>query len=233
MPVGRILVVDDERDLVWSLRHSLAEEGYEVFTAYSGEQAMAIIGKHRPDIVILDVVMPGMDGWEVCRQLRQDPTSASVPVLFLTVRRNVPDRIKGLEEGADDYLAKPFDLGELKARVKALLRRTQSSPTKEPRSLVAGPLTIDLQFRELSLGEQKIRLTPIEFKLLCYLVNHQGRISSCWELLDKVWGFARGTADPSLVRWHIKKLRDKIEPDPAHPKYIRTVQSHGYTLFTS
>jgi len=233
MPVGQILVVDDERDLVWSLRHSLAEEGYEVFTAYSGEQALDIIGKQRPDIVILDVVMPGLNGWEVCRQLRQDPTLASVPVLFLTVRRDVQDRIKGLEEGADDYLAKPFDLGELKARVKALLRRTQSSPTKGSRSLVAGPLTIDLQFRELSLGEHKLRLTPIEFKLLCYLVNHQGRIFSCWELLDKVWGYARGTADPSLVRWHIKKLRDKIEPDPANPKYIRTVQRHGYTLVTS
>jgi two-component system alkaline phosphatase synthesis response regulator PhoP len=230
MPVGQILVVDDEQDLVWSLRHSLTNEGYEVFTAYSGEQALDIIGKHRPDIVILDVVMPGLSGWEVCRQLRQDPTLASVPVLFLTVRRDVPDRIKGLEEGADDYLVKPFDLGELKARVKALLRRAQSSPTRRPRSLVAGPLIIDLQFCELSLGERKFQLTPMEFKLLCYLVNHQGKVFSCWELLDKVWGYPRGTADPSLIRWHIKKLRDKIEPDPANPKYIRTVPHHGYTL---
>lgn len=230
MPMGQILVVDDERDLVWSLRHSLAEEGYEVFTAYDGEQALAIIGEHHPDIVILDVVMPGLDGWEVCRRLRRDPALASVPVLFLTVRRDVQDRIKGLEEGADDYLAKPFDVDELKARVKALLRRTQSSPTQSHRSLVAGSLILDLQFHELSLGERKIRFTPMEFKLLYYLMNHQGRLFTCWELLDEVWGYARGMADPSLVRWHIKKLRAKIEPDPANPKYIRTVPHHGYTL---
>ena len=226
----RILLVDDEQDLVWSLRHSLTDEGYEVFTAYDGEKALAIMEKHRPDIIILDVIMPRLDGWEVCRRLRRDPTLASIPILFLTVRRDVQDRVKGLEEGADDYLVKPFDMNELKARVKALLRRTQPLSTARYQPLLVGLLTLDLQSHEVSLGEQKVQLTPIEFKLMYNLMIHQGRIFTAWELLDEVWGYPYGTADPSMVRWHIKKLRDKIEPDPANPRYIRTVPHHGYTL---
>ena len=121
--MARILLADDEQDLVWAVRHSLSDEGYEVLTAYDGMEALAIARCHRPDLVILDIAMPRLDGLQVCRRLRRDPTLAAVPILFLTVRSAIEDRIKGLDEGGDDYLVKPFDLEELKARVKALLRR--------------------------------------------------------------------------------------------------------------
>jgi DNA-binding response OmpR family regulator len=233
MPGEKILLVDDEQDLVWSLRHSLVEEGYEVLTAYDGEKALALIEQHRPNIVILDVVMPKLDGWEVCRRIHQDPDLSATPILFLTVRRDVHDRIKGLEEGADDYLAKPFDLGELKARIRALIRRTRSLPTQGQRQLVLGSLIINWQFREVSLGDHKVQLSPLEFKLLAHFVKHPDKLFTCWELLEEVWGYRRGTADPSLVRWHIKNLRTKIESDPANPRYIHTVPHHGYMFVVS
>jgi DNA-binding response OmpR family regulator len=124
----RILVVDDEKDLVWAVQHSLGDESYEVFTAYDGMEALAVARRHHPDLVILDICMPRLDGVQVCRRLRRNPTLATVPTLFLTVRDAIEDRIKGLDEGGDDYLVKPFDLGELKARVRALLRRARFAP---------------------------------------------------------------------------------------------------------
>jgi len=227
--MARILLVDDEQDLVWAVRHSLSDEGYEVLTAYNGVEALTVAGRHRPDLVILDIVMPRLDGVQVCQRLRRDPTLAAVPILFLTVRSAIEDRIKGLDEGGDDYLVKPFDLGELKARVRALLRRGRSAP-EERGSLVVGPLALNLHARQVRAGEKTVQLTPTEFDLLHHLMVHPGELFSSQQLLQQVWGYPPGTADPGLVRWHIKNLRAKIEPDAAHPVHIRTVPRHGYML---
>jgi len=227
--MARILVVDDEQDLVWAVRQSLSDEDYEVLTAYDGVEALAVAQRHRPDLVILDIAMPRLDGLQVCRRMRRDPTLAAVPILFLTVRSAIKDRIKGLDEGGDDYLAKPFDLGELKARVRALLRRSRPAPEGSPGLLlVAGLLVLDLHTREVRVGEKTVQLTPTEFDLLHHLMTHPGEVYSSRQLLRQVWGYPPKTADPGLVRWHIKNLRTKIEPDPAHPVYILTVSRHGY-----
>jgi DNA-binding response OmpR family regulator len=236
--MARILVVDDEQDLVWAIRHSLNDEGYEVLTAYDGAEALAIARRHLPDLIILDIVMPRLDGLQVCRELRRDPALAAVPILFLTVRSAVEDRVAGLDEGADDYLVKPFDLRELKARVRALLRRGRLIPGFTPNGvlklerrhslLVAGPLALNLCARQVRVGDKIVQLTPAEFDLLRYLMTHPGEVFSSQQLLQQVWGYRPGTADPGLVRWHVKNLRAKIEPDPAHPTYIRTIPRHGY-----
>jgi DNA-binding response OmpR family regulator len=234
--MNRILLVDDEQDLVWAVRHSLNDEGYEVLTAYDGVEALAVARRHRPDLVILDIVMPRLDGLQVCHVLRRDPALAAVPVLFLTVRNAIDDRIKGLDGGGDDYLVKPFDLGELKARIRALLRRSRPAPEGAPglegrnSLLKVGPLTLDLHTCQVRVGGKTVQLTPTEFDLLHHLMVHLGEVFSSQQLLQQVWGYPPETADPGLVRWHIKNLRAKIEPDPAQPVYIRTIPRHGYIL---
>jgi len=232
----RILLVDDEQDLVWAVRHGLSEEGYEVLTAYDGMEALGVARRHRPELVILDIVMPRLDGLQVCRRLRQDPTLAAVPILFLTERSAIEDRIKGLDEGGDDYLTKPFDLEELKARVRALLRRARSAlegglgPEGRDSLLVVGLLTLDLHARQVHVGEKTVQLTPTEFDLLHHLMAHPGEVFSSRQLLRQVWGYPPKSADPGLVRFHVRNLRVKIEPDSAHPVYIHTVPGHGYML---
>lgn len=232
--MAQILLVDDEQDLVWALRHSLSDEGHEVLTAYDGVEALAIARRHRPDMAILDIVMPRLDGLQVCRRLRRDPTLAAMPILFLTQRSAIEDRIKGLDEGGDDYIVKPFDLAELKARVRTLLRRARSALQGEPviegsdSLLVVGPLALNLHTCQVRVGEKTAQLTPTEFDLLHHLMIHPGEVFSSQHLLRQVWGYPPRTADPALVRWHIKNLRIKIEPDPGYPVYIRTVPRHGY-----
>ena len=234
--MAQILLVDDEQDLVWALQHSLSDEGHEVLTAYDGVEALTIARRHRPDLIILDIIMPRLDGLQVCRRLRRNPTLATVPILFLTVRGAIKDRITGLDEGGDDYLTKPFELGELKARVRALLRRAPSAPEgvlgieDQDFLLVAGSFILDLHACQVRLGEETVQLTPTEFKLLHHLMTHPGEIFSGQQLLQQVWGYPPRTGDPGTVRWHVKNLRAKIEPDPADPIYIRTVPHYGYTF---
>jgi DNA-binding response OmpR family regulator len=231
-----ILVVDDEPDLVWAVEYSLRDEGYEVCTACDGVQALDTAHNRRPDLIILDIVMPRLDGLQVCQTLRRDPALAAVPILFLTVRNTVEDLTTGLGEGGDDYLVKPFDLRELKARVKALLRRTR--PEVEDRLgtaaqetlLVLEPITLDLRLRQVHVNGRCAQLSPAELNLLRYLMTHAGQIFSSQELLQRVWNYTPGTADPGLVRQHIKNLRAKIEPDLVAPRYIRTIPHHGYIL---
>jgi len=231
-----ILVVDDDPDILWALRRNLGDEGYEVLTARDGVEALKIAPRHRPDLIILDISMPRLDGLQVCHNLRRDPTLASVPILFLTAREAVEDRIKGLEEGADDYLVKPFDLRELKARVRALFRRARSSSRtfggyEETDSLlVVGDLVLDERTFQVRLKGKSIQLTAAEFELLYYLMMHPGEIFTSKELLHQVWRYPVEAMDSSLVRKHIRNLRAKIEPDPVHPIYIRTVLHHGYIL---
>jgi DNA-binding response OmpR family regulator len=235
MPIGRILLVDDEKDLVWAVQHSLYDEDYEVFTASDGLEAIAIAQAHHPDVIVLDILMPCLDGLQVCQRLRWDPALARVPILFLSVRNTVEDRIKGLDAGSDDYLAKPFDLGELKARIRALLRRdhpvlpaVSSDVTGQNVPLKIGQLTLNACTCLVTLGKKMIQLTQKEFDLLYYLVLHSGEAFSSQQLLQQVWGYPPAIADPSLVRWHIKNLRFKIEPDPENPVYICNQPRHGY-----
>jgi DNA-binding response OmpR family regulator len=227
-------LVDDEQDLVWAVWHSLSDEGYEVLTAYDGVEAMAAVHKHRPDLIVLDIVMPRLDGLQVCHKLRREPNLAAIPILFLTVRSTIEDRLTGFAEGSDDYLVKPFDLRELKAHIRALLRRTRSAPEGEgesderPSLLMVGSLTLDGRNFQAHIGEKTANLTTTEFELIHHLVLHPGEVFSSQQLLQQVWGYPLGTADPSLVRWHIKNLRAKIEPDPDNPIYIQSLHRHGY-----
>jgi DNA-binding response OmpR family regulator len=235
-PMTCVLLADDERDLVWAVEHSLRHDGYQVLAAYDGAEALAIAQRQRPDLIILDILMPGLDGLQVCRILRQDPILAAIPVLFLTVRSSVEDRIAGLDGGGDDYLVKPFDLEELKARIRALVRRDHSADTKvedteETSSLlIVGGLTLDLKTCQIRVAGRTEQLTPTEFELCYYLMTHPGEAFSSKQLLQQVWDYAPHTADPSLVRGHIKNLRAKIEPDPEHPIYIHSIPRHGYLL---
>lgn len=235
-----ILVVDDERHLVWAVQRSLSESGYQVLTAYDGVEALAVARRYPPDFIVLDVIMPYLDGFEVCRRLRRDPVLADVPILFLTARDAIEDRVAGFDQGGDDYLAKPFDLRELKARIDALLRRSRSDSRPEPRTesppstLRMGSLDLDPNTCQVCVGETgAVPLTPTECELLQHLMSHPGEVFSSRQLLQQVWGYPLETADPSLVRWHIKNLRAKIEPDPARPTYIRTLARLGYVYSTA
>jgi two-component system response regulator VicR len=233
---ARILVVDDEQDLVWALQHALCAEGYEVLTAGDGVQALAVARRHRPDLVVLDIAMPVLNGLQVCQELRQDPAAPAIPILFLTVRSDVEQRVKGLDAGSDDYLVKPFDVRELKARIRALLRRARQTAQEkaglgvEDSALVVGSLVLDGRSRQVRVGRKTVQLTPAEFHLLHYLMLHLGEVFSAEQLLQLVWGYLPAMAEVGLVRWHIKNLRAKIEADPAHPLYICNVPRHGYVL---
>ena len=225
-----ILLVDDERDLVWTMQHSLHDEGYEVLTAYDGAEGLALAQRQRPDLAILDINMPTMNGLQMCHELRRDPALGNIPILFVTARSSLHDRISGLDEGGDDYLVKPFGLGELKARVRALLRRAHSAAIEERDSMSVGGLTLDLKTFQITIAGRTEQLTPCEFDLLHYLMAHPGEVVSSRQLLQRVWGYSPETADPSLVRWHLKNLRAKLELEPEHPVYLRFIPRRGYIL---
>ena len=232
----RILLVDDEPHLIWALQHSLTDEGYEVLSASDGAQAIALGQRFPPDLIILDIVMPRLNGHEVCQRLRRDPALAAVPILFLTALSAIDDRITGLDEGGDDYMIKPFNMRELKAHIRALLRRSQryvnrgSEQENGRGSLVLGSLTLDMDTCRARANGETVQLTPAEFQLLHYLITHHGKVFSSQELLQEVWGYPPDTTEPSLVRWHIKNLRAKLEPDPEQPTFIHTIPHHGYIL---
>ena len=227
--MARILVVDDDRDVAGTIERTLRRRDHHVSVAYSGVQALQLIQGQRPDLVVLDIMMPRMGGIEVCQRIRVLPNVASVPILFLTAKGKIEDKIVGFEAGADDYLTKPFDLRELELRVKALLRR--SLPTEAPKApLEAGSLSLDPRTFELTVEDEVLLLTPVEFELLYYLMKHAGEVVSTERLLQEVWEYPPGTGDPNLVRAHIKNIRSKIEPAPDNPTYIKTISRHGYII---
>jgi DNA-binding response OmpR family regulator len=230
--MSEILVVDDDRDVAQSIELALRRRGFRVTIANSGVEALKTLRRYRPDLVVLDVLMPGMGGIEVCRRLRADANTADLPIIFLTARGRERDRIEGLRAGADDYLAKPFNLEELILRVKAVLRRFQRQPVEEaPAELVVGQLRLDSRTFEVTTSEkQGILLTPTEFDLLYHLMAHPGQVFSSDRLLQEVWDFPYDTGSTDLVRAHIKNLREKIEPNPRSPIYLRTVPRHGYMV---
>jgi DNA-binding response OmpR family regulator len=230
--MSEILVVDDDRDVAQSIELSLRRRGFRVTLAHSGVEALKTLRRYRPDIVILDILMPGMSGLEVCRHLRTDPNTAALPIIFLTARGQEQDRIEGLRAGADDYLGKPFNLEELILRVKAVLRRAQNDRVQEqPPELVAGGLRLDCRTFEVTTEDKEgILLTPTEFDLLYYLMSNAGQVFSSERLLQEVWDFPYDTGSTDLVRAHIKNLREKIESNPRAPIHLRTIPRHGYTI---
>jgi two-component system KDP operon response regulator KdpE len=226
MAEGRtILVVDDEPDLLNAVRLYLEDEGYQVLTATNGEEALAKVRTRLPDLIVLDVMMPQMNGFEALGEIRR---ISNVPVIMLTVKGEESDKVRGLGLGADDYVTKPFSQRELLSRIQAVLRRAET-PAFVPRTkiVVDDDLTIDFSRNEVWLKGQKVQLTPTEYRLLYHLVSNPGRILSHESLLAKVWGHEYRDED-HYVRLYITYLRQKIEPDPAHPKYILTERGLGY-----
>lgn len=229
-----ILVVDDEIAFLESLRFALERQGYRVLTATDGQSALRIARAESPDLVILDVMLPGMDGFKVCQALRKE---SDVPVIMLTARDDETDKVVGLELGADDYVTKPFGLRELLARVRAVLRRREGGVEADapsplgviPRTegITFGTLTVSPQERRVLLSGGEIALRPREFDLLTYLVRNRGIALSRQQLLDNVWGVDY-YGDPRTVDVHMRQLREKIEVDPANPTRLVTVRGYGY-----
>jgi len=219
----KILVVDDEVKIVRVVKAYLDKEGYQVLEAYDGRQALELVRKERPDLVILDLMLPEISGLEACRIIRQE---SNTPVIMLTAQDDDTDKIVGLELGADDYVTKPFNPKELMARVHAVLRR-QGRQAVEVRLLGAGDLTIDVDRREVRVAGEEVRLTPTEFDLLVALAEHPGRVLSREQLLDRVLGGSLDGSDRAIDS-HIKNLRQKIEPDPRAPRYVLTAFGVGY-----
>lgn len=218
-----ILVVDDEPKIVRLARDYLEKNGFRVLIAGDGPAALAVARRDKPDLIVLDLMLPGMDGLDVCRVLRRE---SDVPIIMLTARVEEADQLIGLELGADDYIHKPFSPRALVARVRAVLRRVQGG-LRQPDVLRNGGLEIDLQSHRVSLAGQVIHLTPNEFKLLVVLARHPGQILSRGQLVEAIHGVAYEGVDRS-VDSHIKNLRRKLEPDPANPTYILTAYGIGY-----
>ena len=221
----RILVVDDEKKIVEIVKAYLEREGFKVSVAYDGKAALDLTRRQPPDLVVLDLMLPEISGWDVCRALRKE---SDLPVIMLTARDETIEKIVGLELGADDYVTKPFDPKELVSRIKAVLRRTEGA--SRPRSkLSVADLTIDIDRRLAYRGQKAIELTQIEFDLLKAMAEYPGRVFSRLQLLDRVQGEAYEGYDRTIDS-HIKNLRKKIEPNPEKPRYITTVYGVGYKL---
>ncbi len=222
----RVLVVDDEAGIRHFLRTSLAAHGYEVLEAPNGQRAMAMVSEQRPDLVILDLGLPDVDGIEVTRRLRE---WTSMPIIILSVREHEADKIGALDAGADDYLTKPFGVGELLARMRVVMRHL-AQVTPEP-VFTCGDLSVDLQRRLVSVGGREVQLTPTEYDLLRVLVQHAGQVRTHRQLLGEVWGTALDQ-EAHMLRVNISNLRHKIEVDPTRPRYILTEPGVGYRLCT-
>ncbi len=233
-PKPRILVIEDEQSLRETLAYNLKREGYDVQTAADGLEGLALARSEEPDLIVLDLMLPGMDGLEVCRVLRQE---TSVPILMLTARTEEIDRVVGLEVGADDYVTKPFGMRELLARIRALLRRVRMLSQEaegedvgalaRQKTLTFGDLTIDPDSRQVFLRGEPLALKPKEFDLLLFLARNRGRVLSRDLILERVWDWSY-SGGSRTVDVHVRWLREKIEPDPSNPTRIITVRGAGY-----
>jgi two-component system alkaline phosphatase synthesis response regulator PhoP len=225
----RILVVDDDHEIVRLVRAYLEKANYSVLTAYDGESALHILRRERPDLLVLDLMLPDRDGWDLTQLIRADQSLAETPIIMLTARVEDSDKIVGLEIGADDYVTKPFNPRELVARVRSLLRRSNRGSTATPRVLQVGKLILDIGCRELLVDGEPTELTPSEFELLHVLMQSPGYAFTRDELLEKALGYAYEGMGRTLDS-HIKNLRQKIEPHPKAPTYIQTIYGVGYKL---
>ncbi|MCC6956771.1 MAG: response regulator transcription factor [Anaerolineales bacterium] len=253
-----ILVIEDDDIVARTIERSLRGNEFRVVVANSGVEGLKFARRRPPDLVILDIIMPGMDGYAVCREMRSDPLLADTPILFLTAKSKDEDKISGFTAGADDYLCKPFNIDELILRLRAILRRANQGAGLRPgagehelrsasqplgarladqgavemrQRLEVGGFMLDTRSYELTTPSRgKVRLTPVQFELLLHLMSHPGEIFSPSRLLDEVWDYPSDTGSPDLVRVHIKNLRERIETDPHAPQFIQTVPGYGYTI---
>ncbi len=222
-----ILVVDDEAEIVRALRRSLVAHGYAVLTATTGEEALRVVSQQRPDLLLLDLLMPGMSGLEVCRQVR---VTSNTPIIVLSVKGAEQDKVEALDLGADDYIAKPFGMDEVLARVRVALRRfAQAAGTREVEPLFrSGPLSVDLVKRHVRANEQDVSLTPTEFDLLTIFITHRGKLLTRQMLVSLLWGEQGERERTHSLHVYVAQLRQKIEPVPAHPRFILTIPGVGY-----
>jgi two-component system OmpR family response regulator len=228
MPENKVLIVEDDANLLETLRYNLLKEGYNAVTASDGEQAINIARTEKPDLIILDIMLPKMNGFEVCRILRKE---MKTPIMMLTAKTDETDKIVGLEIGADDYVTKPFSIRELLARVYAMLRRAKmtAAPADDTVPIKIGNLEIDTARHRTSLSGAPLELSPKEFDMLAFLAKNRGLVFSREQLLEKVWGY-NFAGDTRTVDVHIRWLRQKIERNPTHPEYFVTVRGTGYKL---
>lgn len=253
MNVYNILVIEDDPLVSRTIERCLRQSEYHVQVVNTGVAGLKAARRKIPDLVLLDVMMPGMDGYTVCKEMREDALLKDVPIIFLTAKNKVEDKIIGLSVGADDYLGKPFNVDELLLRVKAILRRTHPAG---PQAAQGQPLSAVIDAKTLPLSEAnpvirigeyaldtrtytfsspkkgKVRLTPIQYTLLYHLMTHPNKIFSPALLLDEVWDYPSDTGSADLVRVHIKNIREAVEEDPKNPVFIKTVQGYGYTIQT-
>ncbi len=220
----KILIVDDEKTLVKTLTYNLEKDGYQVISAYDGEEALNKVESDNPDLIILDLMLPGVDGFEVCRRVRKN---MDLPIIMLTAKGDDIDKILGLELGADDYLTKPFNPRELLARVKAILRRSEPQGSSLKNILKIQDLQVDLYQHKVRVKGEEIDLTSKEFALLNLMASNPGRVYSREQLLEQIWGY-NYYGDARTVDVHIRHLREKIESDPSNPRYVLTVWGTGY-----
>lgn len=222
----KVLVVDDEKLIVKGIRFSLEQDGMEVTCAYDGEEALRLAQENKFDMILLDIMLPKMDGFEVCQAIRE---FSNMPIVMLTAKGDDMDKILGLEYGADDYITKPFNILEVKARIKAIMRRTATGEPKEENSKVieSGDLKLDCESRRLFVQGREINLTAKEFDLLELLVMNPNKVYSRENLLNLVWGYEY-PGDVRTVDVHVRRLREKIEPNPSEPKYVHTKWGVGY-----
>lgn len=220
----KILVVEDEPTIVATLRYNFEREGFDFAAAMDGEAGLAAARSERPDLIVLDLMLPGRDGLDVCRLLRRETTA---PILMLTAKAEEVDKVVGLEIGADDYVTKPFGMPELLARVRALLRRSETSPRPESEYLAAGDLEFDLRSRRALLRGEPLVLKPKEYELLLFLMRNRGRAFTREQILNQVWGYDF-LGDTRTVDVHVRWLREKIEEQPSKPTRLITVRGMGY-----
>lgn len=228
-----ILVVDDDDIVAQTIERTLKRHQFDTQIAKSGVEALRTIRRHPPDLIILDVLMPGMNGYQICGEIRRDSRLADLPILFLTARGKHEDVVQGFAAGADDYLTKPFDIEELILRVKAILRRTlggQVAPGARLDRIIVGDVQLDSRSFQIHLPHGSFALTPVQFDLVYHLMIHAGEVFSTYELLRDVWDYPYDTGSPDLVRVHVKNLRHRVEQDPNNPVYLRTIAGHGYTF---
>lgn len=229
MNMNKILIVEDDQNLSDSIKYNLVKESYEVVCAKNGAEALDIARREKPDLIILDIMLPVIDGFEVCRILRKE---MSIPIIMLTARTDEIDKIIGLEIGADDYMTKPFNIRELLARVRALLRRSkmvESGMPDEQAILTVGDITVDLNRHYVTVKGEKVELTAKEYDLLAFLTRNVSYVFTREQLLEKVWGYDFA-GDTRTVDVHIRWLRQKIETNPANPERLLTVRGTGYKL---
>lgn len=227
----RILVIDDDPAIAELVSINLEMEGYEVTTAIDGIKGQALAVQLVPDLIMLDLMLPKVDGFTICQRIRRDERTSDIPVLMLTALSQTHDKVEGFNAGADDYLTKPFEIEEMLVRVRALLRRTNRIPQSARHSeiLSYGPLTLVPERFEVLWGDDVIKLTRLEFELLHCLLQRHGQTVSPSEILQEVWGYDPDD-DIETIRVHVRHLRTKLEPDPRHPQYIKTVYGAGYCL---